>query len=91
MKYAVEFSSEFKKNYKRCEKRGRNMKRVDSLIARIANDGCAPSDTRPHKLSGSYAGLWECHVSSDLLLLWSQDDVNFVVRFYSTGSHSDIF
>ncbi len=91
MKYEVEFSSEFKKSYKKCEKRGCDMKRIDKLIVTMANEGCAPTDTSPHKLSGSYAGFWECHISANLLLVWSQDDENLKMRFYSIGSHSDIF
>ncbi len=91
MMYCVEFSNEFRKAYKKCAKRGLEMKLLDDLIVEIATNGCAPQECRPHKLSGSYSGYWECHVSANWLLVWNIDEENMVLRLHSTGSHSDIF
>lgn len=91
MTYRIEFSNEFRKAYKKCAKRGLDMKLLDNLISEIVTHGCAPQESRPHKLSGSYSGLWECHVSANWLLVWSLDDEDMVLRLHSTGSHSDIF
>lgn len=91
MKYTVSITNEFKKAYKKCEKRGLDMRRLDKLIDSVSREGFAPPEMRPHKLSGSHAGLWECHVGPDWLAVWRQDDDNLLVEFVSTGSHSDLY
>lgn len=44
-----------------------------------------------HRLSGSWAGRSECHVtnSGDWLVIWSSDDK--VAFFERTGSHDELF
>ncbi|MDE6335695.1 MAG: type II toxin-antitoxin system YafQ family toxin, partial [Muribaculaceae bacterium] len=44
-----------------------------------------------HKLSGTYAGAWECHLESDWLLIWEQNDSTLTLLMVDIGSHSDIF
>lgn len=43
------------------------------------------------KLSGNYAGYWECHIKGDWLLVWEQNDNELTLIFTSTGTHSDLF
>ncbi|MBQ8806685.1 MAG: type II toxin-antitoxin system mRNA interferase toxin, RelE/StbE family, partial [Bacteroidaceae bacterium] len=40
---------------------------------------------------GKYAGIWECHIKPDWLLLWRQDNDKLVLLLLTTGTHSDIF
>lgn len=42
-------------------------------------------------LIGKYAGLWECHIQGDWLLIWSQDDTELILLFTDIGTHSDLF
>lgn len=72
--YRVEYTNRFKKDLKRCEKRGLKLRKLLDVIEMLANSGELPNTYRPHKLSGSKSGLWECHVQSDWLLVWEQDD-----------------
>lgn len=44
---------------------------------------------RPHKLKGVYAGLWECHIENDWLLIYDSTDSKIIV--YRTGTHADLF
>jgi len=46
---------------------------------------------RPHKLSGEYDNCWECHIKSDWLLIWEQNDTELTLLFTGTGTHSDLF
>ena len=57
----------------------------------LKNTGSLPSQYHPHKLSGKYAGLWECHIQGDWLLIWSQDDTELILLFTDIGTHSDLF
>ena len=54
-------------------------------------DDWLPMEYKPHKLTGNYAGMWECHVKLDWLLLWQQDDKELVLLFLDTRTHSDLF
>ena len=45
----------------------------------------------PHKLSGKFEGLWECHIKSDWLLIWQQNDTELVLIMTDTGTHTDLF
>lgn len=44
-----------------------------------------------NKLSGNHAGEWECHIGSDWLLIWEQNDTELTLLMLSTGTHSDLF
>lgn len=45
---------------------------------------------RPHLLSGDYAGYWECHISSDWIMIYQLPNDEEII-FYRTGTHSDLF
>ena len=47
---------------------------------------------RPHKLSGTYDGHWECHVLPDLLVIWEQnEDPEKEIYIIRIGSHAELF
>lgn len=91
MKYRIIPSKRFQKDLKRCEKRGYNMELLKIVIGLLADSGELPATYRPHKLSGDYSGCWECHIKSDWLLIWEQDDMQLTLLFTGTGTHSDLF
>ena len=67
------------------------MELLKSAIRLLEADGQLPSTYHPHKLSGNYEGSWECHLKSDWLLVWEQNDFELTLLFTGTGTHSDIF
>ena len=91
MRYTIIPSTRFKKDMKRCEKRGYNMQLVKDAIALLAENGTLPEKYHPHKLSGQYGGCWECHLKPDWLLIWEQNDTELILLFTGTGTHSDLF
>ena len=38
-----------------------------------------------------YANCWECHLQSDWLLVWMQNETELIILFTNTGTHSDLF
>ena len=91
MKYKIRYSNLFKKSYKRCIKRGFREEDFRETLLLLAENGSLPQKYRPHKLSGKYNGLWECHINSDWLLVWEQSDEELVLVLIDTGTHSDLF
>jgi mRNA interferase YafQ len=67
------------------------MSHVETVIRILSDEGQLPAEYKPHILSGKYAGIWECHVEPDWLLLWTQNDKELILLLLDTGTHSDIF
>jgi len=67
------------------------MSLFESVIKILSETGKLPQKNKPHKLSGNYNGLWECHIGSDWLLVWRQDDESMSLMLIDIGTHSDIF
>lgn len=91
MSYIIRYSSNFKKAYKRCKKRGLDMLLLKEVIRILSEEGKLPPTYHPHTLQGKYKDLWECHIQPDWLLVWEQNDKEFIIYFLSTGTHSDLF
>ena len=91
MKYKIVATKRFEKDVKRCKKRNLTMDKLKKVILLLEEFGKLPSEYKPHKLSGQYAGSWECHIMPDWLLIWKQDDDELVLVMTNTGTHSDVF
>lgn len=91
MKYTIRYSGKFKKSYKLCKRRGLNIGNLETVLRLLAETGTLPAKYRPHILTGNYAGIWECHIEPDWLLLWKQNDTELTLLLLETGTHSDIF
>ena len=91
MAYTVSLSSRFKKDFRRCIKRGLNMKHITDAMDLLEATGTLPAKYHPHKLSGDKNGLWECHIESDWLMMWEQNDMHLTLLFLQMGIHSDLF
>ena len=55
-------TSQFKKDYKRCKKRGLNMALLHNVINELLNQNELDPRYRDHALTGTYLGFRECHV-----------------------------
>ena len=91
MSYIIRYSSNFKKAYKRCKKRGLDMLLLKEVLRILSEEGKLPPTYHAHTLQGKYKDLWECHIQPDWLLVWEQNDKEFILYFLSTGTHSDLF
>ena len=91
MKYEIIASARFKKDLKRCQKRGLDMTLIYNAMSILSNTGTLPSEYHPHKLKGNFDGQWECHIKPDWLMTWEQNDNQLTLLFLQTGTHSDLF
>ena len=89
--YSVYYQTSFKKDYKRCKKRGYNLMLLKTATTTLAAQGSLPPLYKAHKLLGNYTGYWECHLKPDWLLIWLQDDERKDLIFIRTDTHSDLF
>lgn len=91
MKYAIDRTCAFKRDYKRAMKRGLPMQKLKDVVAKLANGEQLPSANRDHSLSGNWAEHRECHIASDWLLIYQIKDSTLVLELTRTGTHSDLF
>jgi mRNA interferase YafQ len=89
--FKLSASNKFKKDYKLCLKRGLNENLIDEVILLLEKDGKLPAKYKTHKLSGNYKGFLECHIQSDWLLIWEQNEEIRLISLHRTGTHSDLF
>lgn len=89
--YQLNTTKQFTKDYKLCKKRGLNIILLTEIFNQLQEYGKIHTQFKPHKLGGNYAGFWECHIQSDWLLIWLQDDKNKIIELTRTGTHSDLF
>ena len=91
MKYEIQRTSQFKRDYKLAKKRGCNIQLLKDVITILANGEQLPSKHNNHYLSGNYAGYQECHVEPDWLLIYKTTESRLVLTLYRMGTHSDLF
>jgi mRNA interferase YafQ len=88
----IEFTSQFRKDFKRIKKDPTNKNLVTILnpvLDLLINDETLAPNFRSHKLIGEYNGYEECHLKPDLLLIYlRRDNQLMLVRL---GSHSELF
>lgn len=89
--YGIAYTGAFKKDYKRCSKRNYNLQLLRNAVDILETTGTLPTNYKAHKLSGDYSNCWECHILTDWLLIWMQDDIEKELTFIRTGSHADLF
>ena len=68
MKYEIFRTRQFKKDYKNLS--DVNKKLIKDIILQLALDVSLDEKYLDHKLIGNYMGCRECHVKSDLLLIY---------------------
>ena len=82
-------SNLFMKDYKKSVKRWKNLEKLKNIIDILAEWKVLARQHRPHKLSGKFEWLWECHIEPDWLLIYDfGDDFLDLARL---GTHSDLF
>lgn len=86
---ALRPSKRFAKDVKLAVKRGKRMEKLQTILQSLASDQSLPPRCLPHKLSGDYADIWECHIEPDWLLLY--DTTATEVLLFRTGTHADLF
>jgi mRNA interferase YafQ len=81
--------SQFKKDYKRCVRRGYEIEKLHNVIRSLASEKGLETRYRDHALLGEYKDCRECHIGPDWLLIYLLNETELVL--VRTGSHSDLF
>ena len=79
----------FDKDVKRMLKRGKDMRKLRSVLQLLIDQTPLPDTLRDHALKGGYRARRELHIEPDWLLIYESDDTTLTL--HATGSHSDLF
>ena len=85
----VNSSGKFKKDLKKCVKRGYDLRLLQNVIDILRIPAILPINNQDHLLKGDYKGMRECHILPDWLLIYEIDDKDLYLA--RTGTHSDVF
>lgn len=85
----VNNSSKFKKDLKRCVRRGYDLNLLQNIIDILRMPASLPIKNQDHDLKGNYKGYRECHITPDWLLIYEVDGNELYLD--RTGTHSDLF
>jgi mRNA interferase YafQ len=80
---------QFRADLKRQKRRGRDIEELIAAVELLAEQGTLPSAYRPHRLTGEWIGVWECHIEPDWLLIYTVTDAEILL--IRTGTHDDLF
>ena len=92
-KYNVQFTSRFKKEFKKMLKQGKDENLFLEVLNVIANGGKLAEKYKNHKLVNDkvFNECYECHIQPDWLLIYLQEDNVLTLTLVDTGTHADLF
>ena len=82
-------SSQFKRDVKRAEKRGKDMGKLRTLLTLLIQGKPLPREYLDHPLKGDWKGFRDTHIEPDWLLIYRV--VSNELHLARTGTHADIF
>ena len=88
-KYELFVTGQFKRDLKRCRKRGLPLNELWVVIEKLLKGETLDEKYRAHILTGDRKGQWECHIQPDWLLIWEQRDHELILIMLNTVAHSD--
>lgn len=91
MKYDVQFTNQFKKDYKLAKKQNKNLDKLFKVIDTLANGDTLDAKYKDHELTGNYKGTRECHIEPDWLLIYEIHEDVLILLLSRLGSHSNLF
>jgi mRNA interferase YafQ len=86
----LRYSTQYKKDFKRYKHQPEKLQILLNVFRMLENEEKLPKEFKAHKLKGLYKGCTECHIEDDILLIWLDEDNEFIyiLRF---GTHSELF
>ena len=87
----VQYSTQYKRDYQKAKKRGRDITLLREVIGLLANDEPLSEKHRDHALQGNWKGYRECHVAPDWLLVYRKtNNGELLLVLARLASHSEL-
>jgi len=79
-----------KQDTNRVKKQGKDISKLERVLDILSVQRTLPPEYNDHKLRGNKAGLRECHIEPDWLLVYKILEDRLILLATATGSHSEI-
>lgn len=90
--YYRHYTRRFEKSLKKIIHSGKiERKEVETVVDILAGGENLSLKYKDHPLQGNYSGFRECHVRSNLLLIYYIKNKELVLVLFNIGSHSELF
>lgn len=86
----VEYTSQFRRDYKLAMRRHLDVAELDSVIIKLAHREPLLAKNKDHALHNNWEGFRECHIKPDWLLVYQVIEDRLVLSLARTGTHSDL-
>jgi len=88
--YEIIFTSRFKKAWNKYSKSGRyNPENFYEIMRKLSRGDTLDRAYKDHELRGNLSGFRECHIESDLLVIYKIE--GNIIKFLDFGTHSELF
>jgi mRNA interferase YafQ len=92
IRYEVVLSTKYKSALKKCSRhKDFDKDLLEEVIVSLAKGEALSAKHRDHQLTGSLKDYRECHIKSDLLLIYQKHNDVLVLLLVNIGSHSKLF
>ncbi|MBI3816479.1 type II toxin-antitoxin system YafQ family toxin [Candidatus Peregrinibacteria bacterium] len=84
----------FRRNYLKMQRSGRKMQKVVALMDMLIDGKPLPMEYKDHPLQGDWAGMRDCHIEGDWILLYElgrATDGHEIITFHATDNHENLF
>ena len=88
--YTVQWAPSFKRDYKLAIRRGLKVEKLQAVVGILAMGERLAPKYKDHILKGKFAGLHECHVAPDWLLVYDKFENTLTLKLVRTGTHDDL-
>lgn len=91
-KYSVHVTRDFKKDYKKIIKQGKDKRKLREIVIKLANKEMLDAKYVNHKLDNNkyFKDCYDCHIEPDWVLVYKYIDDELILLLLETGSHSEI-
>ena len=86
----IDTAKKFRSEYKRVKKQYKNISKFDEIAHYLKNEEQLPRKFNDHSLKGEYKDCRECHIKSDLVLIYEIIDKKNKIILKRIGSHSSL-
>ncbi|HMP19122.1 MAG TPA: type II toxin-antitoxin system YafQ family toxin [Candidatus Paceibacterota bacterium] len=85
-------SKQFDKSLKKILLSGNiKLSKIEEVIGILSNEKIIPKQYNHHALKGDWLGYRECHIQTDLLLIYKIEKDKLILILINIGNHSQLF
>lgn len=92
-KYSIDFTTKFKKEFKKIIKQHKDLKKFEEIVTKLANLEQLEPKYHNHDLVNNkyFKNCKECHIEPDWLLVYQYINEKLILLLVETGSHAELF